>query len=133
MIDCFMLNCMRTDLVTIEEPKVIRSYQDIIDREDLKVLFHQGWGDEQFFQHAKEGSKEQEIWSKKYMMEDLSPQSIGNAWQPVADQTMVTLGRDWIGRSCANLGMRTMIQMGIDTFRTMETIDEGGHFFLMQS
>ena len=39
-IDSFMLNLLRVDLVTIVEPEVIRSYQDILDRDGLQVLFH---------------------------------------------------------------------------------------------
>ena len=58
---------MSTDLVTIEEPRVVRSYDDIIGREDLNVQFFNGSGEEEFFLGAKDGSKEFKIWQIEWL------------------------------------------------------------------
>ena len=115
---------MRAELVTIEEPRVIRSYDNIIRREDLKVLFFKGWGEEEFFKNSPIGTKEYEIWQKRFFIDDISPTSIGNVWQPIIDQRMICVIREWLGLAAANLGLRTMREMGNDMIRVMETKDE---------
>ena len=125
-----MLNMMSTDLVTIEEPRVIRSYDDIIGREDLKVLFFKGLEEEEFFREAKDGSKEFMIWQKRKIMEEVSAESISDLWQPVIDQRIVMILRDWVGLAVANFGITKTREIDIDYIRAIYTKDETGKFFI---
>lgn len=96
LIDCFMLNTMSADLVTITEPKVVQSYQDIIDREGLKVIFFPGMDEEALFMSAPEGSVEAQIWEKKESMEDLSADTLARIWFPLQTQENVGILRHWL-------------------------------------
>lgn len=125
-IDCFMLNVMSSDLVTIENPRVVQSYRDILEREDLKVLFVVGLDEETLFQNAEKGSDEFEIWKKRFELRDLSVNSIASVWQPIIDQKMIGLMRDWLGRGAANLGLSKMREIGVQYIRALETRDETG-------
>ena len=129
MVDCFMLNIMRAELVTIEEPRVIRSYDDIIKREDLQIIFFEGTEEEEFFHDALIGTKEYEIWQKRRYLHDISPKSFGEVWQPAIDQRTVAVIRDWMGRCAASFGLTKTREMGIYNLRVMETKDETGKFF----
>lgn len=129
MVDCFMLNMMSTDLVTIEEPRVVRSYDDIIGREDLNAEFFKGWNEEEFFREAKDGSKEFAIWQKRRIMEELSANSIGDIWQKVIDQQIIFLLRDWVGLAAANFGITKTRELGVEYIRAIYTKDETGKFF----
>ena len=128
-VNCFMLNMMRTDLVTIEEPRVITSYDDIIGREDLNVVFPKGLDEEAFFREAKDGSKEFIIWQKRRFMEELSAEAINDIWQPTIDQRLIFVLRDWVGLAVANFGITKSREMGMDYFRAIYTKDETGKFF----
>lgn len=66
MVDCYMMNMMRSDLVVIDEPGVVRTYQDAIDKEGLRLIFFTGSDEEKFFRDAPIGTKEYAIWQKRW-------------------------------------------------------------------
>ena len=128
-IDCFMRNMLNCELVSITKPAVIQTYQDAIDKEGLKLMFFTGWDEEGLFMNAEPGTKENEIWKKAMFMDDINIDSIKAVWQPIMDQKVVFLLRDWLGQSAANLGLTKMRELGVDHFRAVETKDETGKFF----
>lgn len=129
LFDCFMMNMMSADLVTIDEPAVIRSYQDAIDRKGLGLMFFNGWDDENFFRYAKKGTMESKIWEKRYEMPGVSMDSIMQVFQPVMDQKVVVLLRDWVGLTAANFGLTKLLDGGNTEMRALMTKDETGKFF----
>lgn len=60
-----MLNILSTDLIVIEESKVVKSYYDIINRDDVKVIFIKDMDENNFFKNAPDGSDELKIWEKR--------------------------------------------------------------------
>lgn len=121
LVDCFMMNIMRSDLATIEEPRVIRTYEDIVDRNGLEILFLNGMDEEVFFRDAEEGSIESKIWDKKKIIKSISPDIIGEVWQPVIDQRIIGIVRDWTGLSAANLGITKTRAMEVENIRAITT------------
>lgn len=121
LINRFMLNMMSADLVIIKEPRVVTSYDDIIDREDVSVLFLNGWDDEVFFRDAEKGTPEYEVWKKRIILDDVSIDSVSKLWQPVLDQHIVSVSRDWISHAISNMGISKNREMGLLNVRSIET------------
>lgn len=119
-----MLNMVRSDLVVIEEPAVIRSYQDAFDRKGLKILFFDGWEEEGLYRFGPKGSWESKIWEKRFVVNDLSADTIGQIWMPIQSQKMVLLARDWLGLAAANLGLTKTREMGMTQIRALVSKDE---------
>ena len=128
-INCFMLNTMSTNLVVIEEPAVVRTYEDAINRKDLRMLFYNGMDEVKFFKNAREGSVESKIWDKRLIVEDMSMELISRLWQPTINQKVVGLVRDWMCLSVANFGLTKTRLMGIDYIRALVTKDQTGKYF----
>ena len=122
--DCFMLNLVSTDLVVIKEPPVIRSYQDAVERENLRILLFSGTFEETFFRGADEGTLEHNLWNKVYLVEELSPQSLMAIYDPVVEQRMVSLVRDWLGINAAVIGITKSRMDGYNNLRALATKDE---------
>ena len=62
VITGYFCNLMSTDMVIVEKPKVLNSYQDIIDKESIIVLFAKTLTDYEYFRDAREGSIEKRMW-----------------------------------------------------------------------
>lgn len=103
-IDCFMMNIMSTDLVVIEIPQVIRTYQDFLDR-NAKIIFMEGWDENNFFEHAPEGSLEKQLWDKRYMIRTVNVETMSAIREPILRQEMALVLRDWFGLSAASFGL----------------------------
>lgn len=119
-----MLNMLSTDLVVIVKPSVIRNYADIQRREDVRTLFYEGWADSKFFKDAKPGTDEYEVWKKSYIMKDFSVGEISKVWQPVIDQKILMVAREWLCATVANLGLTKMRELGHNYIRALKTKDE---------
>ena len=105
-VDCFILNTMSTDLVVIEEPMTIQSYQDIIDRKDVKVVFLPGMNEEVFFKHAQSGTYEAAIWKNRYTVSAISyGMDFLKIIEPALDQKLVMIVRHWIADVISHLLM----------------------------
>lgn len=63
------------------------------------------------------------------MMDEVSVDSIAKVWQPIIDQKLVVMLRDWLGFATANLGLTKMRDMGHRYIRALTTKDETGKFF----
>ena len=61
-ITTYLLNNMRTDLVVIQDPIVLGSYQDVIDKPDAMPLFLNGWPDYEEFKYAPRNSVPSNLW-----------------------------------------------------------------------
>lgn len=57
LVDCFMMSMISTDLVVITEPRVIRTYDDIIDN-DVKIWVFKGTSEESLFRDLSLGIDE---------------------------------------------------------------------------
>ena len=125
-IDCFMLNTMSADLVVIEEPAVVRTYEDALEREGLKLVFMEGMEDAEFFRSSDPGTIENQIWDRRVMIKDATMEVIASVWQPLLGQEMVGICRDWIGNGAMNLALSQMHQIGVPNLRGMVTKDETG-------
>ena len=55
---------MKTEIVVVEEPRMINTYDDLLDSPRLKLLFMQEEGHARHFEQAREGSKERKLWQK---------------------------------------------------------------------
>ena len=128
-VDCFMMNTMSADLVTISDPVVVRSYQDVIDRADMKVLFFKGHDEEILFSSAQKASLDGKIWEKRYLLQGISVEAIGEVVAPIISQKMVILGRGWFGMAASNLGFSKAREYGLTNWRTLRTKDETGKSF----
>ena len=125
-IDSFMLNSMSSDLVSIKEPKVTRTYQDVLDRpaSELKVLFSPGIGEENFFRYAEPGSKEAQIWSRHVEVTQITMESIAELWNPIIAQELIGIARMWLIRAVGNLGITKTRESGNEEIRALVTRDE---------
>lgn len=129
VIDCFMKNVMSSELSVMIQPRVIRTYQDIVEREDLQLMFIPGWAESDFFEFAPTGSIESEIWKKRYILNEISAETIGKVWQPVIDQKIILAARNQLALGAANLGLTKMIELGHYFIRALATTDETGKAF----
>ena len=103
LIDCFMLNTISTDLVVFTEPKVIKSLQDILDRDDVQAVFIKGLDEDKFFKEAKEGSVEEKVWKRKSaFIEGVNEKTTQILKDKFMDQEYVAIIRDWVAYACAN-------------------------------
>ena len=58
----YLLNNMGTDLVVVQDPQVLGSYEDVINRPDATPLFLQNWPDSKEFENAPRDSPERKLW-----------------------------------------------------------------------
>lgn len=120
---------MRSELVVIHEPRVVRSYQDIIERNGLRLTFLNGSDETHFFRDAKEGTIEHLIWKKKLLINEVSVSVFGSLISEAVDQRLVSLQRDWILATGINMGLTKLLELGYDNIRVMLTNDETGKSF----
>ena len=128
-IDCFILNGMTTDLVVIEEPATVASYDQVIAREGLEVVFLRGSDEMAFFRDAEEGSKERQIWDKRMVMDGISLDSLGQVMATGLDQKTVSIFRDWVMHTILNIGITKTREMGLEYVRARAVKDETGKYF----
>lgn len=65
----YMFNIIGTDLVVFKKPIVITSYSDIVNNDDVQVMFCSGIDDNEPFEHSDPDSIEGKIWNKRYMID----------------------------------------------------------------
>lgn len=128
-VRCFMMNMVRTDLVTIQQPQVVRTYQDVFDRDDLKLLFIDGSQENVFFKDAKEGTREAKIWKKRHIFGEISAAEIAKVWEPIFWQKIAFLGRSTYGQAAAMYGLRAQRDQNRYFIRAFTSIDETGKSF----
>ena len=126
-----MLNAMSSSLVSIKEPKVTRTYQDVLDRpaSELKVIFSPGTGEDNFFRDAEPGSKEAQIWDRHVEVTQLTMNAISDVWSPVIGQELIGITRMWVLRTAANFGLTKTRAIGNEAIRALGTTDETGKSF----
>ena len=127
-VDCFMLNTMSADLVVIEEPAVIRSYEDIVNRNGLRVLFFKGMDEESFFNAAKEGTLEYEVWKRRWVHDNGKMDTVSKVSQPIFDQTAIAIAREWMVKTSVISGLTTLRELEWDKSRVLLTKDPTGKF-----
>ena len=59
----FYLSMMSTDLVVVTKPSVIKNYRDIMNRENMTVVFSALTSDINEFKYADKGSIQEEFWN----------------------------------------------------------------------
>ena len=62
-------------------------------------------------------------------MGDISFEAIQAVWQPIIEQRIVCLLRDWLGYAAANLGLTKTRELGVEYIRALATKDETDKFF----
>ena len=70
----FYLNLMSTDLVVVTKPKVVNTYRDVMNIENVTVSFYSMTYDISEFENAEKGSIQEEFWNMfkdSYMTIDL--------------------------------------------------------------
>ena len=60
----FFGNLMSTDMVLAEEPQIIRSYKDLLDKEKLQMVFLEIQDDYMEFEYAPPGSIKRKLWDR---------------------------------------------------------------------
>ena len=73
IVSGYFCNLMSTEMVVVEKPVVITSYQGILDRPHVTAIFVQQLTDYEHFRDAPKGSKEYDFW--KIMTTERSTQS----------------------------------------------------------
>lgn len=105
LIDCFILNQISTDSVVVVEPRVVKSYPDIMDR-DVRALCILNADDNKFFSHAKYGTIERDIWDKKRLIvQGFDGVSIQKYQEGFLEQRYVGIIREWAIHGLANTAM----------------------------
>ena len=83
----YATNSMGSDLVTVDKPYVVKSYDDIIDR-NIKVMVHQELPEYNKFMHAMKGTMEYEL------SKNVRPNILGVPYdQGYYSQELVAIGR----------------------------------------
>lgn len=95
-IDCFMLNMISTDLVVITEPSVIRSYDDIIRNEDIKIPIVKGSDIETIIKSAKFGTKFEKVVQKVKIVNSNGYLYSQEACEEIMERKMVLIWYDWL-------------------------------------
>lgn len=95
MIDCFMLNLVSTDLVSVVDPPVVRNYADILERDNLSVIFLPGTSEETIFKNSLEGSVESKIWERRHIITSLSAAVVPGIIKATIAQEVVTILNTW--------------------------------------
>ena len=57
-------NLMSTDMVLVEEPQIIRSYKDLLDKGKLRMVFMEFQDDYKEFEYAPPGSIKRKLWDR---------------------------------------------------------------------
>lgn len=113
----YMTNSISTDLVVSKDPKVIASYQDIIDN-DCKILWTTNLAEYSLFQNSHENSIERKLWNRRiflqlkgnfFNMDQASEYSKGFLYQ-----TTVGILRDSLIRWLVALGSMIAKEAGYD-------------------
>ena len=60
----FYSSMIKTDMVTVKAPKVIVSYQDILDGPEIKPYIYNAFDEYTSFKHAEQGSLKRKIWER---------------------------------------------------------------------
>lgn len=128
LIRCFMFNMISTDLVIIAQPKVIRSYEDILNGENTSAIFLDGMGEEDFFKDAKDGTVEHAIWQRRKTLESLSLLRIRELVQPTIEQKICAIVRHWIAVVLVYHGL-SIASNHDNSVRGLITMDPSGKSF----
>lgn len=124
----FMMNVIGTDLVMYKEPKVISSYADIVDRDNVQVLFFEY--ENQLFEKAPPNSLEWKVWQKRIVIpiEELLTATMKYRPQSV-EQKVVAILRDYFIDVSINFQMEQSRLDGFDYIRAYVVRDETGKHF----
>ena len=63
-----MLNEMYTDMVVVKDPVTVGSYQDILDRDNVRIIWPTSLPDFQTFRDAPIGSVESKLWTRRELV-----------------------------------------------------------------
>ena len=64
LITTYFCNLMSTDQVSVKQPKVIKSYDDLTESIGMRPIFWSDLDDYSFFQNSKSGTGASRLWSK---------------------------------------------------------------------
>ena len=128
LIRCFMFNMISTDLLIITQPKVIRSYEDILNRENTSAIFLGGMSEEDFFKDAKDGTAEHAIWQRRKILESISPPMIVEIVHPILEQKICAIVRHWLAVLMVYYGLSIAAVHGYSA-RGLITMDPSGKSF----
>lgn len=128
LIDCFMFNVISTDLVIITQPKVIRSYEDILNSENTSAIFLDGMSEEDSFKYAEDGTAEHAIWQRRKILESLSPPKIFELVNPIIEQKICGIVRHWIAVLFVYYGLTIATDRNFSA-RGLITMDPSGKSF----
>lgn len=92
-------NCMSTDLVTIDKPIAVTSYDDIINR-GIKAAFTEVLPEWETFQNAPSGSKEHTLFENSENV-GLNPVTVLGFMDTAINQEIVLIGRRLVAESAA--------------------------------
>ena len=94
---CYVLNNVSTDMVVTKDPQTIGSYQDILDRPDVEILWPSVLPDYELFKESPEGSIEHKLFKKALVTESGLAGALSEKLKFInryKQQTLVTILRD---------------------------------------
>lgn len=124
----FIMNVIGTDLVMYKEPRVISSYADIVDRDDVQVMFFEY--EKLLFEMAPPNSLEWKVWRKSIVIPTAELLTVMIKYRPQAvGQKVVAILRDYFIDVSINFAMQQNRLHGLDHIRGYVVRDETGKHF----
>ena len=122
LIDCFILSMISTDLVVIDEPRVINDYVDTIKADDdgkgVRVWMWKGSTEEEFFKDSLDGTLEREVWNRRIRTEETD---VTKLLGPLMEQRYIMICRNGLITSLANYFLQ-MVYMTDDYGRNLRAV-----------
>lgn len=124
------LNEIGTDLKVFKDPKVITGYADIIERNDIQVLFFDGQPENVYFSNASKDSPEGKIWSKRMLVSgDDMVSTMGTIFPQIIEQKLVAILRDVFIETALLFQLQYLRMNSLKHVRPYVARDETGKHF----
>ena len=117
LFSSYMLSGMSTDMVVVKDPVTIGSYQDILDRDNVQIIWPTFIPDFQTFRDAPSDSIESKLWPRRQMIrpEDSAMTTALKMGERIVDQSLVLVLREPLVRFAAVMACSVAHQLGHDT------------------
>ena len=124
------LNEIGSDLKVFKDPKVITGYADIIERNDVQVLFFEGLPENAYFSNVSKDSPEGKIWSKRILVSsDDIVSTIGTLFPRIIEQKLVAIQRDVFIETALLFRLQYSQMNSLQNVRSYIARDETGKHF----
>lgn len=124
------LNEIGSDLKVFKDPKVVKGYADIIESNDIQVLFFDGQPENVIFSNASKGSPEEKIWSKRMLVSgDDMVTAMRTIFPQIVEQKLVAILRDVSTETALLFGLQYSQMNSLKNVRFYNARDETGKHF----